>query len=113
MELIICPCLSELTLSATATCLQCRRETYTLQELKEQQRAIDAQICSLRVESAHISVEIHLRSVRSPSRIYLVRDDFFAGVMRVPRDSQRFTKSEITSQSQIAEAKTLLAMMEV
>lgn len=113
MELIICPCLSELTLSATATCLQCRRETFTLQELKEQQRVIDAQVCSLRVQSAHISVEIHLRSVRKPSRIYLVRDDFFAGVKRVPRDQQKATKAELLTQSQLAEAKTLLAMMEV
>jgi hypothetical protein len=74
---------------------------------------IDAQVCSLRVESAHISVEIHLRSVRKPSRIYLVREDFFAGVRRVPRDSQKATKAEVRSQSQIAEAKTLLAMLEV
>jgi hypothetical protein len=103
--------MNELTLSATATCLQCRRETFTLQELKEQQRVIDAQVCSLRVESAHISIEIHLRSVRRPSRTYLVRDDFFAGVKRVPRDLQKPTTSEITLQ--IAEAKTLLAMMEV
>lgn len=113
MELIICPCMSELHLAATATCLQCRRETFTLQELKEQQRVIDAQVCALRIESAHISIEIHLRSVRSPSRIYLVRDDFFAGVKRVPRDSRGPSKLEIATQSRIAEAKTLLAMMEV
>jgi hypothetical protein len=102
-ETIICQCLEEIILSAKSTCTNCKREILTSQELKELRSEYDKQAHDLRVKSAHIDIELHLRSVRKPSRNYLLKEDFFAKGYR-----QEFTKKERTEQGRMAEAMSLL-----
>jgi len=107
-ELIICECLTELTISQTTTCPKCRRIVKTSKELKELQRELDTQICNLRVQSHQIAIELSLRSMRKPSRPYLVESDFYDG-LRGKRGE--FTKKERSRQELSAEAMTLLEMV--
>lgn len=91
-ETIICQCLSEIdNLVAKATCIKCKREILSTQELKELQMELDTKAHDLRVQSAQITIELHLRNVRKPSRPYLLREDFFAGVKG---KNSEFTKKE-------------------
>lgn len=106
METIVCTCLAELTLSAHATCLTCRRELYSTQELKAQAHAIDVKVCALRVESSQISIELYLRSIRRPSGQVLTKPDFYHGVRKAPRGE----KVGKEPRDYMAEAKALLGL---
>jgi hypothetical protein len=92
-ETIVCNCLNEIELSADTICPTCQRELLTTKSLQDKQTLIDARICSLRVESSAISVEIYLRKIRHPSRPYLVENDL-AWMRRqgVPFISRRRTR---------------------
>lgn len=108
-EIVICECLEEIqNLSAKATCTKCKREILSTQELKELQVELDSKAHDLNIQSAKITIELHLRNVRKPSRQYLVRDDFFAGVKG---KRSEFTKKERNQQELKAEAMTLLQML--
>jgi hypothetical protein len=103
-ETIICQCLEEINnLVAKATCTQCKREILTSQELKELRAQYDKQAHDLRAKSAHIDIELHLRSVRKPSRDYLLKEDFYAKGYK-----KEFTKKEKAQQDKMAEAMSLL-----
>jgi hypothetical protein len=106
METIVCTCLTEITLSAHVSCLTCRREIYSTPELKDQARLIDAKMCTLRVESSQISVELYLRSIRRPSGNVLSKADFYHGVRHAPR-GEKVGKEPKWSQ---AELKDLLEL---
>ena len=107
-ELIICECLHELQISQKTTCPKCRRIVLTSKELKELQRELDAQICDLRVQSHQIAIELSLRSMRKPSRPYLIENDFYTNLQG---KNNPIDKKERTRQALSAEATTLLEMV--
>jgi len=107
-EFIICECLTELQISQTTTCPKCRRIVKTSKELKELQRELDTLICNLRVQSHQIAIELSLRSLKKPSRPYLIEQDFYDG-LRGKRGE--FTKKERNEQELMASAMTLLQMV--
>jgi hypothetical protein len=108
MELIICQCLTELTIDQETTCPKCSRSVLTSKELKELQAQIDSQICALKVQSHQIAIELSLRKLRKPSRPFLLREDFF---FQLHGKRGEFTKKEKTQQERSAEAMTLLQMV--
>jgi len=107
-ELIICECLRELQISEKSTCPKCSREILTSKELRELQRGLDTQICNLKIQSQKITIELSLRSMRKPSRPYLVESDFYD---KLRGKNNPVTKKERTRQELSAEARTLLEMV--
>lgn len=107
-ELIICECMEELSISSSTTCPKCNRIILTTKELKELQYSIDKQICDLRIQAHQIAIELSLRTLRKPSRPYLIEQDFYKG-LRGKRNP--VTKKERSLQELNAEAMTLLQMV--
>ncbi len=109
METIICSCYNIVTLTTSATCLQCKRQLLSSITLKANQRELERQIHQLNLESQAITLELYLRGLRRPLKEWSsVKEDFFAGVRKAPRGEK---VGSLTQEATYAEAKRLLALV--